>query len=161
MTPTTPARQTVPADVRGPPITTFDDTAGLVDDIALLEPAVIDPLVEPASVVQTHGVLVHEPTGTGKSWLATALLGEFVATEFTLATFDAIAPSPDIVAKFQDRLDGSWRRKMFGLLLLVRYLRENDSETVVECRHCGTGVDLSAGRCSTCGHDGIARDEIE
>ncbi|MCU4802433.1 hypothetical protein OB920_18890 [Halobacteria archaeon HArc-gm2] len=109
MTPTTQARQTTPADVRGPPITTFDDTAGLVDDIALLEPAVIDPLVDPASVVQTHGVLVHEPTGIGKSWLATALLGEFVVTEFTPATFDAVAPSPDIVAKFQDSLESTFR----------------------------------------------------
>jgi len=46
---------------------------------------------------------------------------------------------------------------MFGLLLLIRYLRESDSETVIECRHCGTTVDRCAEQCSTCGHDGIAK----
>jgi primosomal protein N' len=50
---------------------------------------------------------------------------------------------------------------MFGLLLVVRYLRESDSETVVECRHCGTAVESSADRCATCGREGIVTYEIE
>lgn len=50
---------------------------------------------------------------------------------------------------------------MFGLWLLVLQFRGSKSETVVECRHCGTSVELSSERCSTCGHDGIATYEIE
>jgi len=52
------------------------------------------------------------------------------------------------------RCGRSWGRRMFGLLLVVRYLRESDSETVVECRHCGTAVESSADRCATCGRGG-------
>ena len=43
--------------------------------------------------------------------------------------------------------------------LLRRFI--NGSETLYECRHCGTNVEMGVERCPTCSHDGISAYRFE
>jgi len=94
-----------PLTFADPPSTTFDDMAGLTEEINMLEKAVVEPLVDANRIARTHGVLLVGEPGNGKTRLANALVGELSQYGFEHAEFNMDISRSEMGSKFEEAID--------------------------------------------------------